>query len=106
MIQLSRATVEGLGIAESEVPLERGSSLGPLSTESKIDARLRRSARTIFHPAGSASTSRVENTGLRGCGVKNLRVVDVIVLPILFAVYYQPCVYAVAKETADITLND
>ena len=72
------------------------------STDEDIDKRVKRSAATWFHPAGSAAMWKVVDNELRVMGVERLRVVDESVLPCPIGAHYQVVTYALAEQAADI----
>ncbi|MCJ1402321.1 hypothetical protein MMC11_005541 [Xylographa trunciseda] len=72
------------------------------STDEEIDARVRKSGKTLHHPGGSAAMGKVVNSSLEVIGVDALMVVDASVLPAPIAGHYQACVYALAEQAADI----
>lgn len=95
-------TPEGQQIVESEVVPEGFKLLHSGSTDQEIDARVKRSAATWFHPAGSAAMGKVVDTELKVMGVEGLRVVDASVLPCPIGAHYQVVTYAVAEQASDM----
>ena len=95
-------TPEGQKIVESEVVPEGFKPLNSKSTDEEIDTRVKRSAATWFHPAGSAAMGKVVDTELRVKGVEGLRVVDASVLPCPIGAHYQVVTYAVAEQAAEM----
>ena len=100
-----RETPEGRNIVVEEVPPSGYAPFTANSTDSDIDARVRRAGNTFYHPAGSAAMGKVVDTDLRVYGVEGLRVVDASVLPVPIAAHTQACVYAIAEKAADLILG-
>ncbi|KAH9872762.1 hypothetical protein J1614_005156 [Plenodomus biglobosus] len=78
-----------------------------VTADADIDAFIRNSAATLFHPAGTCKLGPKEMGGvvdneLKVYGVQGLRVVDASVMPILPATHTMTTVYAVAEKAADI----
>ncbi|KAH8895432.1 alcohol oxidase [Thozetella sp. PMI_491] len=72
------------------------------STDEDIDARLRAGIESSFHLMGSAAMGKVVDADLRVKGVKNLRVVDASVFPVIITGHLQVAVYAMAEQAAQI----
>ena len=94
-------TPEAQGIAE-EVPPLGLPRLNSKSTDEEIDTRVRRSAGTFYHTAGSCSMGSVVDTECRVIGVEALRVVDASVVPVPISAHPMVCLYALAEQMADI----
>lgn len=78
-----------------------------VTADADIDAFIRSTASTLFHPAGSCKMGSREDGGvvdqeLKVYGVEGLRVVDASVMPILPASHTMTTVYATAEKAADI----
>lgn len=78
-----------------------------VTSDADIDAHVKSSASTLWHPAGSCKMGKREEGGvvdgeLKVYGIKGLRVVDASVVPILPAAHTMTTVYAVAERAADI----
>ena len=95
-------TSEGQKIVDEEVVPTGFEALTSKSSDEDIDKRVKRSAATWFHPAGSAAMGKVVDTDLRVIGVKGLRVVDPSVLPCPIGAHYQVVTYALAEQAAEI----
>ena len=95
-------TSEGQAIVDEEIVPQGFAALTSKSSDEDIDKRVKRSAATWFHPAGSAAMGKVVDTDLRVLGVKGLRVVDASVLPCPIGAHYQAVVYALAEQAAEI----
>ena len=89
-------------VIESEHLPEGFPPLTTHSTDTEIDARVRRCACSWWHAAGTASMGKVVDTKLRVKGVDRLRVVDASVFPVPIAVHIQAAVYVLAEQAADI----
>ncbi|KAF2033929.1 alcohol oxidase [Setomelanomma holmii] len=104
-IRFARKLAQAPGIADLR-PFEvvPGSNV---TADADIDAFIRGSATTLYHPAGSCKMGAKSEGGvvdgeLKVYGVENLRVVDASVIPILPASHTMTTVYAVAEKAADI----
>lgn len=75
------------------------------STDAEIDARLRATMITSYHPIGTCSMGKVVDSSLRFIGVDNLRVVDASVIPTPISAHIQAVVYAIAQQAADIIVG-
>ncbi|KAI4939660.1 uncharacterized protein J4E92_000946 [Alternaria infectoria] len=78
-----------------------------VTASADIDAFIRSTASTLYHPAGSCKMGAREDGGvvdqeLKVYGVNGLRVVDASVMPILPASHIMTTVYATAEKAADI----
>lgn len=104
-MRMLQKTPEGQAIVESELPPEGYPVLNADSTDEEIDARVKRTANTFFHAAGSAAMGKVVDAELRVYGVSGLRVVDASVMPVPLAAHYQVCVFAIAEQAADMILG-
>ena len=93
-------TSEGQAIVDGEVVPAGFEALTSKSTDEEIDKRVKRSAATWFHPAGSVAMGKVVDTELRVMGVERLRVVDASVLPCPIGAHYQVVTYALAEQAA------
>ena len=94
-------------IAEEYLPLPNQAPLhSTKSTDEEIDERVKQTAATWFHFAGSAAMGKVVDTDLRVKGVEGLRVCDVSVLPCPIGAHYQVVTYAIAEQAAEIIANE
>ncbi|KAF8665591.1 hypothetical protein AX16_000048 [Volvariella volvacea WC 439] len=88
------------------------SSWGDLSSDDAIDAYVRNTTTTVFHPVGTASMSPVGadwgvvDPDLKVKGVEGLRVVDASVLPFVPNAHTQAPVFYVAERGADLIKAD
>ncbi|KAI1483055.1 putative GMC oxidoreductase [Daldinia eschscholtzii] len=99
----SDATVVGREILDGEVGAPGFD--GVLTTESTdeyIDARIRAGLGTSEHPMGTTAMGKVVDNDLKVKGVKNLRVVDAGVFPVVITGHLQVAVYALAEQAAEI----
>ncbi len=75
-------------------------------TDAEIDAHVRRTARTISHPAGTCAmgsgSEAVLDTELRVRGIDGLRVVDASAMPDLITGHLNGCVIMMAEKAADL----
>ncbi|KAI8965842.1 putative GMC oxidoreductase [Daldinia sp. FL1419] len=76
------------------------------STDEYLDARLRTGVSTSFHPMGTAAMGAVVDTDLKVKGVKNLRVVDTSVFPVVITGHLQVATFALAEQAAEIIYAD
>lgn len=66
---------------------------------------------TIYHPVGTCamlpkSKGGVVDSRLRVYGVKNLRVVDASIMPVLISAHMQTAVYGIAEMAAEMIVDD
>lgn len=104
-VHFARQFIKAEGIAEL-APSEIVPGTGTTS-DADIDAWIRSSASTLYHPAGTCKMGPREEGGvvdteLKVYGVQGLRIVDASVLPMLPASHTMTTVYAVAEKAADI----
>ena len=98
---LAFETERGREVVAAEFLPEGYPPLTSQSTDSEIDARVRRAASTFYHVGGTASMGDVVDTDCRVKGVHNLRVVDGSVFPVPIAAHYQAANYALAEQMAE-----
>lgn len=83
-----------------------------MTTDAQIEAVIRKSADTVFHPAGTARMGKesdddaVLDSKARVIGVKGLRVVDASSFPALPAGHPQGTVYGFAEKIAAEIISD
>ncbi|PVH71499.1 GMC oxidoreductase [Cadophora sp. DSE1049] len=75
-----------------------------------IESYIRNSATTLFHPVGTCKMGKREEGGvvdseLKVYGVRNLRVVDASMMPIVPAAHTMTTVYAVAEKVVEMILQ-
>lgn len=99
-------TPEGQAIVDEEVVPTGFEALTSASSDEEIDKRVKRSAATWFHPAGSAAMGKVVDTDLKVMGVEGLRIVDPSVLPCPIGAHYQVVTYALAEQAAEIITSN
>ena len=78
-----------------------------VTASADIEAFIRSTASTLYHPAGSCKMGSRDDGGvvdqeLKVYGVEGLRIVDASVMPILPASHIMTTVYATAEKAADI----
>ena len=95
-------TPEAQSAIEAEIPPEGYPPLTSQSTDEELDARVRRSASSFFHAAGTASMGKVVDTECRVFGTEGLRVVDGSVIPLPLSAHYMVPIYAIAEQMAII----
>ena len=92
----------------------RGEELFPgpaVQTDEEIDAWIRRSAETIYHPVGTckmgspSDANAVVDEQLRVIGLKNLRVIDASVMPTLVGGNTNAPTMMIAEKAADLLLG-
>lgn len=106
---------EGVHFARQFVKAEGIAELAPseivpgakTTSDADIDAWIKSSASTLYHPAGTCKMGPRDEGGvvdkeLKVYGVQGLRVVDASVIPMLPASHTMTTVYAVAERAADI----
>tara|TARA_R110002003_G_scaffold107_10_gene9039 strand:+ start:5533 stop:6324 length:792 start_codon:yes stop_codon:yes gene_type:complete len=104
-VHFARRLAQAPGITElSPFEVVPGANV---TTDADIDAFIRGSASTLYHPAGSCKMGARAEGGvvdgeLKVYGVEGLRIVDGSVIPILPASHTMTTVYAVAEKAADI----
>jgi choline dehydrogenase len=112
-----RAMREGVRLAREVFAQEsfdpyRGPELMPgahVQKDEQIDAFVRRTAETIYHPVGSAKMGKdsdaVVDTDLRVYGTEGLRVVDASVMPDLVSGNTNAPTIMIAEKAADLMLR-
>jgi choline dehydrogenase len=112
-----RALREGTKIAReifAQVAYDpyRGPELMPgahVRTDEQIDAWVRRTAETIYHPVGSAKMGKdsesVVDSQLRVYGVEGLRVVDASIMPTLVSGNTNAPTIMIAEKASDMILG-
>jgi choline dehydrogenase len=92
--------------------LYRGVEITPgeaVRTDAQIDAWIRQSAETIYHPAGAcrmgADEDAVVDGALRVRGVEALRVADASIMPTLIGGNTNAPVVMIAEKAADMILS-
>ncbi|KAJ8689747.1 hypothetical protein PTI98_012617 [Pleurotus ostreatus] len=81
---------------------------GPnVQTDEEIASWIKKVVSSTFHPAGTCSMLPKELDGvvdptLKIYGTKNVRVVDLSIMPVHFGTHAQSTVYAIAEQAADI----
>lgn len=104
-VHFARKLAKTPGIAELNL-----SELVPgaqVTSDADIDAWIRKSVATLYHPAGSCKLGPRELGGvvddqLKVYGVQGLRIVDASIIPMLPASHLMTTVYAMAGKAADI----
>ena len=80
-----------------------------VQTDDEIDAHIRRTLRTVSHPAGTCAMGSgpraVLDPDLRVRGVERLRVVDASVMPDLVSAHINACVMMMAEKAADMIVG-
>ncbi len=103
----------------SENTTALGKDLGTRFTEQKLpgcehlefrsdkywECYVRRYTVTLHHPVGTASLGTVVDTELRVFGVKNLRVMDCSVEPVIVTTNTQASTFMIAEKGADLVLK-
>ncbi|KAI1806763.1 putative GMC oxidoreductase [Daldinia bambusicola] len=103
----SDATILGREILDGEVGAPGFDDvLTTESTDEYIDARIRAGLGVSQHPMGTAAMGKVVDNNLKVKGVKNLRVVDASVFPVVITGHLQVAVYALAEQAAEIIYSE
>ncbi|OCH88556.1 aryl-alcohol oxidase-like protein [Obba rivulosa] len=109
MVQAVKASKEFLtASAWKGFVLSPTADLAGATTDAALEAYVRNSTSTVFHPVGSArmtsggSTDGVVTPSLLVKNVTGLRIVDASIFPFIPASHPQACVYAVAERAADL----
>ncbi len=96
-------------VAQDAVKLYRGPEMRPgahVRTDSEIDAWIRRTAETIYHPVGTVRMGADERApvdgDLRVRGVEGLRVIDASVMPTLIGGNTNAPTIMIAEKLSDI----
>jgi choline dehydrogenase len=112
-----RALREGMKLARDIIAQDafapyRGPELAPgvsVQSDDQIDAFIRRTAETIYHPVGTAKmglyTDAVVDPQLRVYGVQGLRVVDASVMPTIVSGNTNAPTIMIAERAADLILG-
>lgn len=74
------------------------------STNEQIEARVRATAISSYHPIGTCSMGKVVDSSLRVTGVGHSRIVDASIIPTPITAQIQFVVYALAQQAADIII--
>jgi len=99
-------TAEGQEIVDHEIVSKGAATVTSKSSDEELDARIKGTAATWFHPAGSAAMGKVVDNELRVLGVEGLRVCDTSVFPCPIGAHYQVATYALAEQAADLITDD
>lgn len=91
-------TPEGKEIVEGEIIPKGFAALTSGSSDAELDARIKATAATWFHPAGSTAMGKVVDTELNVLGVEKLRVCDTSVFPCPIGAHYQVPTYALGES--------
>jgi choline dehydrogenase len=90
----------------------RGPELMPgahVRSDSQVDAWLRKTAETIYHPVGSAKMGKdsesVVDAQLRVYGIEGLRVIDASVMPTLVSGNTNAPTIMIAEKASDMILG-
>ncbi|KAF8538469.1 GMC oxidoreductase [Trichophaea hybrida] len=80
-------------------------------TDDELREYVRESIRTMFHPVGTSGMmpkrlGGVVDNRLRVYGVRNLRIVDASIIPLIPASHLQSTVYSIAEKAADLIKED
>lgn len=92
--------------------LDREVSPGPdVQSDGAIEAFIRQTVGTLFHPVGTCAMGRgemavVEPLSLRVHGVEGLRVVDASVMPSIVSANTLAATYCLAEKAADLIKNE
>lgn len=92
--------------------LDREVSPGPdVQSDGAIEAFIRQTVGTLFHPVGTCSMGRgemavVDPSNLRVHGIEGLRVVDASVMPAIVSANTVAATYCVAERAADLIKNE
>ncbi|MEJ0023676.1 MAG: choline dehydrogenase [Alphaproteobacteria bacterium] len=99
-------------VAQKMFDLYRGPELLPgaqVVTDAQIDAWIRQTAETIYHPVGTCRMGTDENAVVDGNlhvrGAENLRVVDASIMPTLIGGNTNAAVTMIAEKAADLILG-
>lgn len=92
--------------------LDKEVSPGPdVQSDGAIDAFIRQTVGTLFHPVGTCSMGRgeravVDPSNLRVHGIEGVRVVDASVMPSIVSANTVAATYCVAEKAADLIKGD
>ena len=106
MSRLMLETPQGKELVAEEILPPGHQCLASDAPDELIDARVKMGAISCYHPASTASMSKVVDGSLKVFGVQGLRVVDASVIPVPLAAHYQAPVFALAEQAVDIILGD
>jgi choline dehydrogenase len=80
------------------------------STDEAIETYLRNSAATVYHPAGTcrmgSDTEAVTDPRLRVNGVRNLRVADASIMPVITSGNTNAPAIMIGEKASDLILSD
>ncbi|KAK4694499.1 hypothetical protein P7C71_g3105, partial [Lecanoromycetidae sp. Uapishka_2] len=76
--------------------------LNATSSDDELDKRVRQTAQSTSHPAGTAAMGTVVDGNLKVIGVEGLRVCDASIFPAPVAAHPMAALYAIAEQAAEL----
>ncbi|KAF2804349.1 glucose dehydrogenase [Mytilinidion resinicola] len=100
--QLFLGTPTGNATIEGETPADGFAPITLSSDDDYLNARARHSSENSYHPMGTAAMGKVVDNNLNVIGVKNLKIADTSVFPVVITAHLQQATYAMAEQAAVI----
>ncbi|KAF2499358.1 glucose dehydrogenase [Lophium mytilinum] len=100
--QMFLGTPTGNATIEGETPADGFAPITLSSSDDYLEARARHSSGNTYHPMGTAAMGKVVDKNLNVIGVKNFKIADTSVFPVVITAHLQQATYAMAEQAAMI----